>query len=100
VVIKISCHRCAAAGERILMPNFSRTQAGDKTFKVHIDGFTCFLIYWRTKRESRKFFFYINDDGRCVSMRMGDWKIVFEEQRAKQMACWESVCAPAYAETV
>ena len=63
--------------------------AGDKTFKVHIDGYN--LVPYLTgevKESPRKFFFYISDDGDIMAMRMGDWKVVLAEQRAKQLMCW------------
>ena len=64
-------------------------QAGDKTFKVHIDGFNMLPYFTGQANESpRKLFAYVNDDGAIVAVRTGDWKIVFEEQRAKQMLCW------------
>ena len=31
----------------------------------------------------RQFFFYISDDGDILAIRMGDWKVVLMEQRAK-----------------
>jgi arylsulfatase len=64
-------------------------KVGDKTFKVHIDGYN--LLPYMTgaaKGGPRKFFFYISDDGDILSIRMGDWKVVLMEQRAKQLMCW------------
>ena len=92
----IACHQdilptlLAAAGEPDINAELLKGyKAGDKTFKVHIDGINMLPYFTGDVKESpRKFFFYINDDGRCVALRMEDWKIVFEEQRAKQMACW------------
>jgi arylsulfatase len=80
----------AAAGEpEINSKLVAGYRAGDKTFKVHIDGVNMLpYLSGETKASPRKYFFYINDDGRLVAVRVGDWKIVFEEQRAKQMACW------------
>ena len=40
------------------------------------------------KESPRKFFFYISDDGDILAIRMGDWKVVLMEQRAKQLMCW------------
>jgi arylsulfatase A-like enzyme len=80
----------AAAGEPQiddkLLKGFT---AGNKTFKVHIDGYNMLAYFTGEAKESpRKTFFYINDDGQLVALRVGDWKLVFAEQRAKQMACW------------
>ena len=40
------------------------------------------------KESPRKFFFYISDDGDILALRIGDWKLVLMEQRAKQLMCW------------
>jgi hypothetical protein len=32
--------------------------------------------------------FYVSDDGEIIAIRMGDWKVVLAEQRAKQLMCW------------
>jgi arylsulfatase len=57
-------------------------KAGDKTFKVHIDGFN--LVPFLTGKEEkspRNVFFYFSDDGDLLGMRFDNWKIVFMEQR-------------------
>jgi len=57
-------------------------KAGDKTFKVHIDGFN--LLEFLTKegvRSPRKGLVYFDDDGNLVALRFGNWKLVFMEQR-------------------
>jgi len=96
VLNDIACHQdwlptlLAAAGEpEISAKLLQGHKAGEKSFKVHIDGFNM-LPYFsgQAKGGPRKYFAYINDDGRLVAIRVGDWKVVFEEQRAKQMACW------------
>jgi arylsulfatase len=64
-------------------------KVGDKTFKVHLDGFDMLPYLKGEATESpRKFFFYISDDGDILALRMGDWKVVLMEQRAKGLACW------------
>jgi len=80
----------AAAGEPDINAKLLKGhKAGSKTFKVHIDGFNMLPYFIGKVTESpRTYFAYVNDDGRLVALRTGDWKIVFEEQRAKQMACW------------
>jgi arylsulfatase len=57
--------------------------AGAKTFKVHQDGYN--LLPYLTGHDTqspRREFFYFNDDGDLVAVRVENWKIVFEEQRA------------------
>jgi len=64
-------------------------QAGDKTFKVHLDGFNMLpYLTGEVKESPRQFFFYISDDGDVMAVRFQDWKAVFMEQRAKRMDCW------------
>jgi arylsulfatase len=57
-------------------------KAGDKTFKVHIDGYN--MLDFLTKKGTpspRKGLVYFDDDGNLVALRFGNWKIVFMEQR-------------------
>ena len=64
-------------------------KVGSKTFKVQIDGYDMLpYLKGETKENPRKFFFYIDDDGQLVALRYEDWKLVFMEQRAKQLDCW------------
>jgi len=63
--------------------------AGDKTFKVHLDGFNMLPYLSGEVQESpRNFFFYFSDDGDLLAIRMNDWKVVLMEQRAKQLMAW------------
>jgi arylsulfatase A-like enzyme len=80
----------AAAGEPDIVGKLLRGhKAGDKTFKVHIDGFNMLPYFMGEEKESpRNFVFYISDDGDILAIRMGDWKVVLMEQRAKQLMCW------------
>jgi arylsulfatase A-like enzyme len=64
-------------------------KAGDKTYKVHLDGYNMLRYFAGEVKESpRKFFFYISDDGEILAVRMEDWKVVLMEQRAKGLMCW------------
>jgi arylsulfatase len=55
---------------------------GDKTFRVHLDGYD-FLPYLtgETEKGPRIEFFYFSDDGDLVATRYDNWKLVFMEQR-------------------
>ena len=58
-------------------------KVGDKTFKVHLDGYNLLpYLTGQVKESPRKEFFYFNDDGDLVALRYDNWKIVFAEQRA------------------
>jgi arylsulfatase A-like enzyme len=80
----------AAAGDPdITKKLLSGHKAGDKTFKVHIDGFNMLPYFTGQVKESpREFFFYMSDDGEVMAIRRGDWKFVLGEQRAEQLKVW------------
>ena len=80
----------AAAGEPDIAEKLLEGhKVGDKTYKVHIDGYNLLpYLTGEAKESPRKFFFYISDDGDILAIRMGDWKMVLMEQRAKQLMCW------------
>ncbi len=64
-------------------------KAGDKTFRVHIDGINVLpYLTGEVKESPRENFFYVSDDGGIMAVRVGDYKLVFEEQRATTMRAW------------
>jgi arylsulfatase A-like enzyme len=70
-------------------------QAGDKTFKVHLDGYNMLpYLMGEVKDSPRQFFFYISDDGDILAIRHGDWKATLMEQRAKRLDCWAEPFVP------
>ena len=74
----------AAAGEPEIVEKLKAGhQAGDKKFRVHIDGYN-FLPYFSGEEEKgpRQGFMYFSDDGELVGLRYDNWKWVFAEQRA------------------
>ena len=59
-------------------------KAGDKTFKVRIDGYNLLpFLTGEVDKSPREFFVYFDDDGNLVALRMGNWKFVFMEQRCE-----------------
>ena len=62
-------------------------KVGDKTFKVHLDGYNITDALAGKAPSPRKEFFYFNDDGSLVGLRYDQWKIVFAEQRAHRPRC-------------
>ncbi|MGB5282211.1 MAG: arylsulfatase [Arenicellales bacterium] len=65
-------------------------KAGNKEFKVHLDGYN-FLPYLsgETKTSPRESFFYFSDDGDLTALRFDNWKVVFAQQRAQgTMLVW------------
>ena len=80
----------AAAGDSDLKKNLLQgTQVGGKKAKLHLDGYN-FLPYFTGQADKgpRREFHYLNDEGMPVGVRVGDWKLVFAENRAKTMALW------------
>ncbi len=80
----------AAAGEPDIANKLKQGyMAGGTKFRVHLDGYN-FLPYWsgEAKAGPRRVFHYLNDAGMPVGVRVGDWKIVYAEQRARTMALW------------
>jgi arylsulfatase len=75
----------AAVGESDIKEQLLKGhKAGDKTFKVHLDGYNQLpYLMGEADKSPRKSFFYFNDDGQLVSMRFANWKLVFLEQRAQ-----------------
>jgi arylsulfatase A-like enzyme len=72
----------AAGGDPDIVDRCLRgSQIGDKTFKVHLDGFNLMLFFrGEVKEAPRKEFLYWNDDGELVAIRVNEWKVVFKEQ--------------------
>jgi arylsulfatase len=80
----------AAAGEPEIKEKLLQGhQAGDRTYKVHIDGHNMLPYFMGEVEESpRESYFYVSDDGEILAIRLGDWKVVLMEQRAKTLQCW------------
>jgi arylsulfatase A-like enzyme len=84
----------AAAGDTTIKERLLKgTQIGNKTFKVHLDGYNQLpMLTGQTNKSARDEYFYFDDDGELVAMRYDvtlpgatnptAWKIVFAEQRA------------------
>ncbi|MEP6391744.1 MAG: arylsulfatase [Halioglobus sp.] len=80
----------AAAGDTDLKQRMLKgTRIGSKNAKLHLDGYN-FLPYLMGEVEQgpRREFHYLNDEGLPVGVRVGDWKIVYAENRARTMALW------------
>jgi arylsulfatase A-like enzyme len=74
---------CAAAGEADIV-NKCRNgyTANGVNYKVHLDGYNQLpYLLGETDKSPRRGYFYFNDDGDLVSLRVENWKVVFMEQR-------------------
>ncbi|HTT24249.1 MAG TPA: hypothetical protein VMG82_35320 [Candidatus Sulfotelmatobacter sp.] len=75
----------AMAGEPDIVEKCKKGhKAGDKTFKIHIDGVNLLpYLTGKEKKSPRKGFVYFDDDGNLVALRFDNWKVVFMEQRCE-----------------
>lgn len=75
----------ASAGEPDIVEKLKKGyKVGDKTFKVHIDGYN--LLPYLTGKEAkspRRGLIYFDDDGSLVAVRFESLKFVFMEQRCQ-----------------
>ena len=69
-------------------------KVGNKTFKVHLDGYDLTPAIGGKAPSPRQEFFYWNDDGSLVALRYNNWKIVFQEQRSHGFAVWQEPFVP------
>ena len=81
----------AAAGEPDVVEKLKKGyKSGNKTFKVHIDGYNLLpFLKGEVKENPRKGFLYWSDDGDLMALRVGNWKVTFMEQRAHGLGVWE-----------
>ncbi|KAA5544664.1 arylsulfatase [Roseiconus nitratireducens] len=80
----------AAAGEPDIKEKLLKGhQAGDKTFKVHIDGYNL-LPYLTEEAEAspRDRYFAFVDDGSLGAVRYQNWKFHFSTQRGQGVDAW------------
>ena len=80
----------AAAGEPDIVEKLKKGhKAGNKTFKVYVDGFNLLPFFkGEAKENPRKGFLFWSDDGDLMAMRVNQWKIHFMEQRAHGLNVW------------
>jgi arylsulfatase len=81
----------AAGGDPDIVAKLLRgAQIGNKTFKVHLDGYNLMpFLKGDVKESPRNEFVYWNDDGQLVALRYKDWKAVFLEQNHDGIGVWQ-----------
>ena len=85
----------AAAGEpQIKEKLLAGYTAGEKTFKVHLDGYDQGPFLAGKAEDPRKEFFYWTDDGNLAAVRYDRWKLLFLEQRAEGFKVWSEPLVP------
>jgi len=80
----------AAAGEPDAIEKLKKGyKSGNKTFKVHIDGYNLLPhMKGEVKENPRKGFLYWSDDGDLMALRVGPWKAHFMLQNATGFEVW------------
>jgi arylsulfatase A-like enzyme len=81
----------AAGGDPDVVARCMKTcQSGNKSFKVHLDGYNLMPFFKGEVKESpRKEFLYWSDDGELVAIRVNQWKISFKEQEHTGLDVWK-----------
>ncbi|HKE60628.1 MAG TPA: sulfatase-like hydrolase/transferase, partial [Pyrinomonadaceae bacterium] len=80
----------AAAGEPDIVEKMKKGyKSGDKTFKVHLDGYNQLPHLKGEAKNPRDAFLYWSDDGDLMALRVRNWKIEFMQQRAHGLGVWE-----------
>ena len=92
----------AAAGEPDIKDKLLQGySAGDKTFKVHLDGYDQRDLFAGKGPDKRREFFYWTDDGNLAGLRYDQYKVVFMEQQAHGLEVWmQPLGAAARAEDI
>ena len=79
----------AAAGEPDIRDKLLQGySAGDKSFKVHLDGYDQRDLLAAKGPDKRREFFYWTDDGNLAGLRFDQYKVVFMEQQAHGLEVW------------
>jgi arylsulfatase A-like enzyme len=86
----------AAAGEPDIVEKCRKGyKAGNKTFKVHLDGFNLLPhLKGDVGKNPRPGFLYWSDEGDLMALRYGNWKVHFNVQRAAGVAAWQEPLVP------
>ena len=79
----------AAAGDPDVKEKLLKgAQFGDKTFKVHIDGYNQMELLSGKGPGKRKEIVYFDADGNLNALRYNDWKVIFTEMSGNLSTAW------------
>lgn len=79
----------AAAGDSTVKEDLLKGKKyGEKTFKVHLDGYNLLPMLRGESPSPRREFLYWTDDGKCAALRYENWKISFLKQKATGFQVW------------
>jgi arylsulfatase A-like enzyme len=80
----------AAAGDTTVKQDMLKgRRIGDRSYKVHIDGYNLTPAFKGEGEWPRKEFIYWTDDGSVAAIRYGNWKITFLVQEALGLRVWQ-----------
>ena len=80
----------AAAGDTTTVQELLKGKTiGDRTYKVHIDGYNLLPALKGEAAWPRHEFIYWTDDGSVAALRYDNWKITFLEQQAEGLRVWQ-----------
>jgi arylsulfatase len=72
----------AAGNDNVKEELLKGKKVGDRTFKVHLDGYNMLPhLTGKEKDSPRHELFYFSDDGDLTALRYDDWKLIFMEQK-------------------
>jgi len=86
----------AAGNDNVKDELLKGKKVGDRTFKVHLDGYNMLPHITGKEKEGRRHeIFYFSDDGDLTALRYDDWKLIFMEQRMDgTLALWANPFTP------
>jgi arylsulfatase len=80
----------AAAGDTTVKQDLLKGRTiGDKTYRVHLDGYDLGPALKGQGEWPRKEFIYWTDDGSVAALRYSNWKVTFLEQEAEGLRVWQ-----------
>jgi arylsulfatase len=80
----------AAAGDPNVKAELLKgKKVGNKTFKVHLDGYNLLPALKGEGEWPRKEFIYWTDDGSVAALRYENWKVTFLKQNAEGLKVWQ-----------
>ncbi len=79
----------AAVGDPTVKEDLAKgAKFGDKTFKVHLDGYNLMPTLQGQSAWPRSEFLYWTDDGNVAALRYNQWKVTFLVQNAHGLQVW------------
>jgi arylsulfatase A-like enzyme len=81
----------SAAGDKTVKQDLLKgRKAGNRSYKVHLDGYDLLPSFkGETKEWPRREFIYWTDDGSVAALRYDNWKLTFMKQEAEGLEVWQ-----------